>query len=152
MVNSYGSGFTRGHGADLIEVESDFHFQPLICYEAIFPSILRATSSRPDLVLQITNDAWFGRFSGPYQHLQILRMRAIETGLPVARSANTGISAVISANGKIIESIPLGAQGSLELNIPEALNATVYYNWGENIFFIMFLFLSLLRIIVKRHY
>ena len=72
--------------------------------------------------------------------------------MPVARSANTGISAVISANGKIIDSVPLGAQGSLELNIPEALNATVYYNWGENIFFIMFLFLSLLRTIVKRHY
>ena len=152
MVNSYGAGFTSGHGADLIEVDSDFYFQPLICYEAIFPSILRATSSRPDLVLQITNDAWFGRFSGPYQHLQILKMRAIETGVPVARSANTGISAVISANGKIIESLPLGTQGSLELNIPKALNSTVYYNWGENIFFIMFLSLMLLGIIVKRHY
>ena len=124
----------------------------MICYEAIFPSILRATSSRPDLVLQITNDAWFGRFSGPYQHLQILKMRAIETGVPVARSANTGISAVISANGKIIERLPLGTQGSLELNIPKALNSTVYYSWGENIFFIMFLSLMLLGIIVKRHY
>jgi apolipoprotein N-acyltransferase len=152
MVNSYGAGFTPGPGAALIEVDSDFYFQPLICYEAIFPSILRATSSRPDLVLQITNDAWFGRFSGPYQHLQILKMRAIETGVPVARSANTGISAVISATGKIIESLPLETQGSLELNIPKALNSTVYYNWGENIFFIMFLSLMLFGIIVKRHY
>ena len=72
MVNSYGSSFTRGHGADLIEVEPDFYFQPLISYEVIFPNILRATANRPDLIIQITNDAWFGRFSGPYQHLQIL--------------------------------------------------------------------------------
>jgi len=106
MVNSYGSSFTKGHGADLIEVEPDLYFQPLICYEAIFPSILRATPNRADLIIQITNDAWFGRFSGPYQHLEILKMRAIETGIPVARSANTGISAVISANGKIIDSLP----------------------------------------------
>tara|TARA_B100001057_G_scaffold346441_1_gene347751 strand:+ start:118 stop:1563 length:1446 start_codon:yes stop_codon:yes gene_type:complete len=152
LVNSYGSSFTQGHGADLIEVEPDLRFQPLICYEAIFPSILRATSSRPDFILQITNDAWFGRFSGPYQHLQILKMRAIETGLPVARSANTGISAVISANGTIVDSLPLETEGSLELGLPKAFQPTIYYNWGESIFYIMILSLLLVHIINKRYY
>ena len=152
MVNSYGSSFTRGHGADLIEVEADLRFQPLICYEAIFPSILRATLSRPDFILQITNDAWFGRFSGPYQHLQILKMRAIETGLPVARSANTGISAVISANGKIVDSLPLETEGSMELGLPKAFQPTIYYNWGNSIFFIMIFSLLLLHLIHKRYY
>ena len=152
MVNSYGSGFTRGRGPDLIEVETDLHFQPLICYEAIFPSILRATLSRPDFILQITNDAWFGRFSGPYQHLQILKMRAIETGLPVARSANTGISAIISANGTIIGSLPLETEGSLELALPKAFQPTIYYNWGDSIFFIMILSLLLMHLIHKRYY
>jgi len=151
MVNSYGSSFTRGHGADLIEVETDLYFQPLICYEAIFPSILRATANRADLILQITNDAWFGRFSGPYQHLEILKMRAIETGIPVARSANTGISAVISANGKIIDSLPLETQGSLELALPKAFQPTIYYKWGDSIFFIMILSLLLTRLINKRY-
>ena len=152
MVNSYGSSFTQGHGPDVIEVETDLRFQPLICYEAIFPSILRATFSRPDFILQITNDAWFGRFSGPYQHLQILKMRAIETGLPVARSANTGISAVISANGIIVESLPLETEGSLELSLPKAYQPTIYYNWGDSIFFIMILSLLLMRLIHKRYY
>ena len=152
MVNSYGSSFTRGNGADLIEVETDLRFQPLICYEAIFPSVLRATPGRPDFILQITNDAWFGRFSGPYQHLQILKMRAIETGLPVARSANTGISAVISANGKIVDSLPLETEGSLELGLPKAFQPTIYYNWGDSIFFIMILSLLLLHLIHKRYY
>ena len=72
--------------------------------------------------------------SGPYQHLEILKMRAIETGIPVARSANTGISAVISANGKIIDSLPLETQGSLELAIPQALKPTFYFIWGDSIF------------------
>ena len=152
MVNSYGSSFTRGNGPDLIEVETDLRFQPLICYEAIFPSVLRATPGRPDFILQITNDAWFGRFSGPYQHLQILKMRAIETGLPVARSANTGISAVISANGTIVDSLPLEAEGSLELGLPKAFQPTIYYNWGDSIFFIMILSLLLLHLIHKRYY
>ncbi len=152
MVNSYGSSFTRGHGADLIEVEADLRFQPLICYEAIFPSILRATLSRPDFILQITNDAWFGRFSGPYQHLQILKMRAIETGLPVARSANTGISAVISANGNIVDSLPLETEGSLEVGLPKAFQPTIYYNWGDSIFCIMILSLLIMRLIDKRYY
>ena len=152
MVNSYGSSFTRGHGPDLIEVEPDLRFQPLICYEAIFPSFLRATPTRPDFILQITNDAWFGRFSGPYQHLQILKMRAIETGLPVARSANTGISAVISANGKIVDSLPLETEGSMQLGLPKAFQPTIYYNWGNSIFFIMILSLLLLHLIHKRYY
>ena len=79
-------------------------------------------------------------------------MRAIETGLPVVRSANTGISAVISANGKIVDSLPLETEGSMELSLPEAFQPTVYYNWGNSIFFIMILSLLLLHLIHKRYY
>ena len=150
MVNSYGSTFTRGYGADLIEVEPDLYFQPLICYEAIFPSILRETSYRADLIIQFTNDAWFGRFWS-MQHLEILKMRAIETGIPVARSANTGISAVISANGKIIDSLPLETQGSLKLAIPQALNP-LFILHGVIVFLMMILSLLTIRLIVKRYY
>jgi Apolipoprotein N-acyltransferase len=79
-------------------------------------------------------------------------MRAIETGIPVARSANTGISAVISANGKIIDSLPLETQGSLKLAIPQALKPTFYFTWGDSIFLMMILSLITMRLIVKRYY
>ena len=67
----------------------------MICYEAIFPSFAHTDTNRPEFLMHITNDAWFGDIIGPYQHLVQVQFRAIEQGLPAARSANTGISAVI---------------------------------------------------------
>jgi apolipoprotein N-acyltransferase len=70
---------------------------PMICYEAIFPRDIRTLETRPDWIAHVTNDAWFGTFSGPWQHLALARLRAAEQGLPVLRAANTGVSAVIDA-------------------------------------------------------
>jgi hypothetical protein len=81
---------------------------PLICYEAIFPQDVAGAPVRPDVLLQITNDAWFGEFSGPFQHLAQARMRAVEQNLPMIRVANTGVSAMIDAGGRIVAEIPLG--------------------------------------------
>ncbi len=74
-----------------------------------FPQDLRAAPDRADWILQITNDAWFGTLTGPYQHLAQARLRAIEQGLPLVRVANTGVSAVIDARGRVMAEIPLGA-------------------------------------------
>lgn len=97
---------------------------PLICYEAAFPG--RATAAgapRPGWLVNITNDAWFGVSSGPYQHLAMARMRAVEEGLPLVRAANTGISAVIDAQGRVVASLGLNRSGTLDATLPGALPA-----------------------------
>mgnify|MGYP001795034761 CR=1 FL=1 len=104
---------------------------PLICYEAIFPQDLRAAPERADWILQITNDAWFGKIAGPHQHLAQAQVRAIEQGLPFLRSANTGISAVIDARGRITGSLALNTAGSLDARLPASLPATLYSRTGD---------------------
>ncbi|MEM7499033.1 MAG: apolipoprotein N-acyltransferase [Pseudomonadota bacterium] len=110
-------------------------FVPLICYEAIFPHEIVppgiAPTDRPGWLLQITNDAWFGTLGGPQQHLAQARLRAIEQGLPLVRAANTGISAVIDAHGRIVASIPLGTHGHVDAPLPEALAPTLYARSGD---------------------
>ncbi|KAF0676244.1 apolipoprotein N-acyltransferase [Profundibacterium mesophilum] len=104
---------------------------PLICYEAIFPRNVLGAPGRADWMVQITNDAWFGTFSGPYQHLAQARMRAIETGLPMVRVANTGISAVIDAAGRVLGMIELNAAGYLDQRLPPPLPPTLYARSGD---------------------
>ena len=104
---------------------------PLICYEAIFPQDLRAAPGRADWILQITNDGWFGKLSGPYQHLAQARLRAVEQGLPVVRVANTGVSAVIDPLGRVLVSIPLGQAGWVDQPLPPTLPRTIYARTGD---------------------
>lgn len=103
---------------------------PMICYEAIFPGYIHEVA-RPDWLLHLTNDAWFGRFSGPFQHLALARLRAAEQGLPVLRAANTGVSAVIDGRGRIMASLPLDTAGFLDAHLPPALPPTLYARWGD---------------------
>ena len=84
---------------------------PLICYEAAFPGHATDPSDRPAWLVNITNDAWFGRSSGPYQHLAMARMRAVEEGLPLVRAANTGISVVTDPYGRIAPRLGLDRAG-----------------------------------------
>lgn len=125
-----GGGYSRGTGPLVIDLPGIGQARPLICYEGIFAEEVHAPS-RPRLLLILTNDAWFGTHSGPYQHLQQARMRALEQGLPVVRVANTGVSAMIDARGQITASLPLGEAGYLDAALPLALPATLYARYGE---------------------
>lgn len=124
-------GFSAGPGPTRISVPGIPPFLPLICYEAVFPQAMRPPEGRPDWLAQVTNDAWFGELSGPYQHLAQARARAIEQGLPLARSANTGISAMIDPFGRIEAQLPLGEAGHIDVALPVTLDATVYSRFGN---------------------
>jgi apolipoprotein N-acyltransferase len=80
------------------------------------------TSKKPELIVNVTNDAWYGNSAGPYQHLVQARFRAIESGLPLVRSANTGISAVIDPVGNIVSSIALMKEDILNEKIPHTID------------------------------
>ena len=88
-------------------------------------------ADRPAWLLQVTNDAWFGNLSGPWQHLAQARLRAIESGLPLMRAANTGVSAVIDAKGRVLHSLPLNSEGVIDVAVPAALPPTLYARTGD---------------------
>jgi apolipoprotein N-acyltransferase len=119
-------GFIPGTRRRTMEVPQAPPALPLICYEAIFPGDIAASGDRPGWIINLTNDGWFGNSTGPYQHLQQARMRAIEEGLPMVRAANTGISAVIDPSGRIVARLGLGIEGVLDASLPTALPPTVY--------------------------
>ncbi len=119
------TGFQAGKEANLLKISNDINIGTMICYEVIFPKYAYFKDiERPKLIINVTNDAWYGISAGPYQHLIQAQFRAIESGLTVVRSANTGISAVIDARGKINNYIPLGSSNTIitELKLPIDIN------------------------------
>lgn len=131
LASGEGGGYSAGPGPALLDLGPLGHGLPLICYEAVFPQDVTAAPARPDLLIQITNDGWFGRWSGPYQHLEQARMRAVEQGVPMIRVANTGVSAVIGPQGQTIAALPLGQAGYLDVALPARAAATVYGRSGD---------------------
>ncbi|MFV0411049.1 MAG: apolipoprotein N-acyltransferase [Paracoccus sp. (in: a-proteobacteria)] len=129
FASQLGFGFSSGPGPEVMSLQSLPPVQPLICYEAIFPQHLRASEGAEWLV-QITNDAWFGTRSGPYQHLAQARLRAIESGLPLLRAANTGITAAMDPLGRITASLPLEITGHLDASLAAPLPGTVWTRLG----------------------
>jgi apolipoprotein N-acyltransferase len=127
-------GFLPGAQRRRIAVAGAPDLLPLICYEAIFPGEAVPTGERPGWLLNLTNDAWFGISSGPYQHFQQARVRAIEEGLPLIRAANSGISAVIDPLGRVIAALPLGHDGVLDAALPRAAEVTIYARIGDFLF------------------
>ena len=124
-----GGGFSAGPGPRTIALPGLPPFGPLICYEAIFSGRI-VGKERPDWLVNITNDAWFGNSAGPRQHLAAARLRAVEEGLPLLRAANTGISAAFSARGRQIGRLGWGARGILMVRLPGALPPTLYARFG----------------------
>ena len=133
-------GFLAGDRHRLLAVPGAPIALPLICYEVIFPDDVVPPGQRPGWIVNVTNDGWFGISTGPYQHFQQARVSAIELGLPLARAANTGISAVVDPLGRIIKSLPLGAEGVLDAPLPRPIAAPLYARAGDAPAFVVVLF------------
>lgn len=123
--------FEAGPGPRTIALPGGLRAALLVCYEVIFPDRLIDGADRPQLIVNVTNDGWFGRSTGPHQHLAQARMRAIEQGLPVVRAANTGISAVIDSHGRYLHRLPLIEAGVIDSPLPAAISTTAYGAWGD---------------------
>ena len=129
--------FSPGPGPRTLALKGAPPVSLLVCYEAIFPGGAVDPEHRPAWLLNATNDAWFGRWSGPYQHLAIARLRAIEQGLPMIRAANTGVSTVIDPAGRIVASIAIGVTASLDSPLPAALSIPTFGLIGDIPFILM---------------
>lgn len=127
------SDFSSGTGDGLIRPPGLPPARVLICYEAIFPDevVTWAEGQRPSWLLNVTNDGWFGHSSGPFQHLDMARARAVEQGLPLARAANTGVSAIVDGHGRVLASLALGQTGVVDGPLPQPVAPPPYARWGE---------------------
>lgn len=131
------TGFSPGQRLRTLSLSDAPPFGPLICYEIIFPGDAVETGNRPGWLLNLTNDAWYGSTPGPYQHFLQARVRAVEEGLPLVRAANSGISAIIDAHGRVLESLDLERAGVVDGGLPVRLPPTPYGRFGDLIFFVL---------------
>ena len=131
LVPGHGD-FISGTSRKTIKIPGLPPVSPLICYEGIFSGRTYISDDRPDWLLSLTNDAWFGSYAGPQQHFAITIFRSIEEGLPLVRAANTGISAIVDPYGRIIKMLDVGVEGVINSGLPRALKKqTLYAKWGN---------------------
>ena len=132
------SSFSRGNYVQNNLVANGLHLLPLLCFEIAFPHQLAANlTNQTDLLLTVSNDAWFGHSHGPHQHMEIARMRALEFGLPLLRATNNGITAVVDHQGKFITRIPQFEEKVLKAQVPLVSGVTPYSQWPRFILFMM---------------
>ena len=139
---------SAGAGPQTIDLPGLPPFAALICYEAIFPGAIVDESNRPAWLLNVTNDAWYGRSSGPYQHFAIARTRAVEEGLPLVRVANNGISAIVDPVGRVLARTNLDAIGYIDSALPGPLSRTPYA-WAGNWMLLGLLILAAIPVLLR---
>ena len=152
ITHGYNS-FSSGEERKLINLGVKFNEKliiPLICYEVIYPGKIKNKDQLPDLIVNISEDAWFGQSIGPYQHFTKVVYRSIEEGVFIARSANKGISAFINPNGKVIKSLQTRESGNIQLNFPYFKSTTLFSNYGNKIFFLIILLYIFLILIFRK--
>lgn len=130
-------GLSAGPGPRTVSIDGVPAFVPLVCYEGIFPEAVQPEGERASFLLNVTNDAWFGDSAGPHQHLEQARMRAIEQGLPLIRAANTGISAVVDAYGRVRAEAALGTRTVIDTPLPIVAGVTTYARYHQTVFMLL---------------
>ena len=131
------AGLAAGPGPLTLTLPGLAGFSPIVCYEAIFPGAVIDRAARPAWIFNVTNDAWYGRSSGPFQHFAIARTRAVEEGLPLARVANNGISGVVDPAGRVVARTRLDAIGYADVALPQPAPPTLYGKTGDWLFLAM---------------
>ena len=126
-----GVAFSPGPEPAPLSIPGIPRMQPLICYEALFPGFTNAKGGRPGWIVNVSDDAWFGRTTGPLQHLNLASYRAIEEGLPIVRATPTGVSAIVDPYGRVRARLGLGRQGVIDADLPGHLPPTVFSRVGE---------------------
>jgi len=147
--NSFSSGSSRVV-INLGDKFNDKLIFPLICYEIIYSGKIKKKNQIPDIVINISEDAWFGESIGPHQHFTKAIYRSVEEGVFIARSANRGISAFISPNGTVLKSLNMSESGNIELNFPYFYQSTLFSNYGNRIFLLIILLYIFLALIFKK--
>ena len=147
------SSFSPGDLRQIIKLDDKFNEKlilPVICYEIIYPGKIKTKNQHPNLVINISEDAWFGDSIGPYQHYAKAIYRSVEEGLFIARSANKGVSGFIDPNGRSLKFLDTSESGNVEHNMPQLVEATLYSSYGNKIFFLIILLYIFLTLIFKK--
>lgn len=151
VANAIGE-FGRGKGPQVLKFEGLPSFSGIICYEAIFPAEVVDKNNRPDFLINITNDGWYGNSSGPYQHWVATRLRAVEEGVQIVRAANNGISGLINARGEVVNHLDLNEKGFIDVNLNKGnAYSTIYSNTGNLIIISFCLILMLFCFIFRKN-
>lgn len=147
-----GTDFSAGPGNITYTLpNTGLSISPLVCYEGIFPgNVVNKDEERPSLLVNITNDAWYLDSIGPYQHHDSVRFRSIEEGIPLARVANTGISSMIDAYGRIVAHADLQTATAIRTNLPASLqNATLFAQYGNSLYLFLVAFFLAVPVFVR---
>ena len=148
--------FSQGKAIKPLDIKDGLKILPLICYEVIFPNLIKK-NLKYHIIVNITNDGWYGKSFGPHQHLALSKIRAVEEGKIILRVANTGISAIINYNGNIISSLKLGQTGIIDKTIKVVEKQTPYKKYGDRLFYVFigvlcFYLIAFREILIRRIY
>ena len=141
--------FQKGKIIKPIKLAEEIVAMPMICYEVIFPGIFINKEFDYNLLINITNDGWYGNSTGPYQHLALSRIRAVQEGRTLIRVANTGISAIIDSKGNILSSLNLDSEGTIDSKVKLLVVNTLYKKYGEGFFYLSLLILGLILLLIN---
>ncbi len=146
--------FSRGSGAKTLHIDGKPSFSPLICYEGIFSGMVIDDTDIPNIIINITNDAWFGDSIGPYQHMNMVRMRAIEERIPVIRAANTGISVYVDKYGNILKRKELNDEGVIDFTVSadSFADKRSFYSQYKNIYLPIVIIFTLILFFIGRSF
>ena len=135
----------------IISIKNYYTFVPLICYEILFSNLISKYSNQEiSIIINITNDAWFGNTIGPIQHFQFAKIRAVEFGIPVIRVANTGFSGLVGPYGKVLQKLNYNEEGLLSFKLINKINDTIFKKYGDYIFFILMILTFIVNLLFKK--